>query len=226
MQEKSSVNQSLSLTGKIILLATNFIPLTLLTLCISMFWFPCFSHWSQALAASVTTLYLTPALLGRLAKLGCSGETQIQLDSPAFFFWWLSLQLQMVFNRIPLLEEILRFIPGIYSLWLRIWGSKIGKLTFWAPGTVILDRGFLNIGNNVVFGAGVRLNPHVIAKQDNELILSLALINIGNHATIGGYSLLTAGTVISANEATRSFLLSPPFSVWKDGKRVRNQDSD
>ena len=226
MQEKSSVNQSLSLPGRIILLATNFIPLALLALCVSIFWMPWFSHWSSALACSLATLYLLPAVLGRLAKLGCSQQTQIELNSPAFFFWWLSLQLQIVFNRIPLLEELLRFIPGLYSLWLRIWGSKIGKLTFWAPGTVLLDRGFLNISDNVVFGAGVRLNPHVIAKQEGKLVLSLAPITIGNHATIGGYSLLTAGTIIPDHEATRSFLLSPPFSLWKDGKRVRKEHND
>ena len=79
------------------------------------------------------------------------------------------------------------------------------------------------IGNDVVFGAGVRLNSHVIGKSDDgRLELLLASIEVGDRALIGGYSLLTAGTRISANEASRAFLISPPFSEWKDGKRVRN----
>jgi len=108
-------------------------------------------------------------------------------------------------------------VPGVYSLWLRLWGSRVGKLTYWAPGTVILDRGFLDIGDNVVFGAGVRLNPHVM---ENDL--RLARVKIGDGAMIGGYSLLTAGTEIAAGEATRAFLISPPFSKWENGKRTRN----
>ncbi len=68
------------------------------------------------------------------------------------------------------MEEILRLIPGLYSFWLRAWGSRVGKLTYWAPQTVILDRGFLEIGDHVIFGAGVRINPHVM--ENNVLQLS------------------------------------------------------
>ena len=123
----------------------------------------------------------------------------------------------MLFLRFPATEEIIRLIPGCYSLWLRLWGSRIGSLTYWAPRTTILDRGFLNIGDNVVFGAGVKLNPHVIEKGN----LLLAPVMIGDRASIGGYSLLTAGTVISPNDTVRAFLISPPFSKWKDNKRIR-----
>jgi hypothetical protein len=41
---------------------------------------------------------------------------------------------------------------------------------------------------------------------------------------VGGYSLLTAGTEISADEVTRACQLSPPFSLWKDGKRIKPSD--
>jgi acetyltransferase-like isoleucine patch superfamily enzyme len=138
----------------------------------------------------------------------------------AFVAWWACFQCQVLFLRFPVLEEIMRLLPGVYSLWLRLWGSKIGKLTYWAPGTVILDRGFLDIGDDVVFGAGVRLNPHVMEKTPQAVLL-LAPIQIGSGALVGGYSLLTAGTVIAENENTRAFLISPPFSVWKHGARIR-----
>jgi hypothetical protein len=163
-------------------------------------------------------LYLLPLLPGRLLRESlrrCPAE--LDLGSPDFIRWWASFQCQGLFHRFPVFEELLRLVPGCYSLWLRLWGSRIGKLTYWAPGTIILDRGFLDIGDHVVFGAGVRINPHVI--EDG---LRLAPVRIGDRAMVGGYSLLTAGTEIAEGEKTRAFLISPPFSKWKDGRRSRD----
>lgn len=162
-------------------------------------------------------LYLLPLIPGRILRETLRSSPQsIAVGSPAFLRWWACFQCQVLFLRFPALEEALRLVPGVYSLWLRCWGSRIGKLTYWAPQTIILDRGFLEIGDHVVFGAGVRLNPHVM---ENEL--KLAPIRVGDGAMIGGYSLLTAGTEIAAGERTRAFLISPPFSKWKDGRRTR-----
>ncbi len=163
-------------------------------------------------------LYVVPLVPGRiLREIVRKSSAEIEIGSVDFLKWWACFQCQALFLRFPALEEILRLVPGFYSLWLRCWGSRIGKLTFWAPGTVILDRGFLDIGDHVVFGAGVRLNPHVMEKT-----LKLAIIRIGDDAMIGGYSLLTAGTEIPAGETTRAFLISPPFSKWLNGKRQRD----
>jgi len=164
-------------------------------------------------------LYLAPLIPGRILRETLrSSPPEIAIGSSAFLRWWACFQCQALFLRFPALEELLRLVPGIYSLWLRLWGSRIGALTYWAPGTIILDRGFLEIGDKVVFGAGVRINPHVM--ENNSLLL--APVKIGDDAMIGGYSLLTAGTEIAAGEATRAFLISPPFSKWKNGKRSRN----
>jgi len=57
--------------------------------------------------------------------------------------------------------------------------------------------------------------------EAGELELLLGTVKVGARAVIGGYSLLTAGTEISPDETTRAFLVSPPLSVWKDGKRMR-----
>src|SRR5262249_3948959 len=150
-------------------------------------------------------------------------QGRIALGTKPFFVWWLVFQLQIVFGRFPALEEMLRLIPGLYSQWLRLWGAHIGRFTYWAPGLAITDRSFLSIGHEVVFGAAVRLNPHVLAQSsEGALELLLARVRIGDRAVVGGYSLLTAGTEIPPDEITRALLLSPPFSVWKDGKRVRS----
>lgn len=176
--------------------------------------------WPWKIAAAFVFLYLLPLIPARILRESLRKSTpEIAVGSPDFLKWWACFQCQVFFLRFPATEEIIRLIPGAYSLWLRLWGSRIGKLTYWAPRTSILDRGFLDIGDNVVFGAGVKLNPHVI---DNGMLL-LEPVTIGDRAAIGGYSLLTAGTVISPDETTRAFLISPPFSKWKDHKRIREK---
>lgn len=180
--------------------------------------------WAR-ISAAIACLYLAPPLLALfVARIARIREGYIPLNHPSFLTWWATAQFQMIFNRFPLLEEVLRIFPGMYSNWLRLWGSRIGRLTFWAPGVTVLDRGYLDIGDEVVFGAGVRLNGHVLARApDGSLELALGTIKIGSGASIGGYSLLTAGTEVGEGESTRAHLLSPPFTIWRQGKRARGE---
>ena len=174
--------------------------------------------WPWKIAAAGFVLYILPFIPGRLLReLLRKSPAEIEIGSSDFLKWWACFQCQVLFLRFPATEELIRLIPGCYSLWLRLWGSRIGRFTYWAPGTTILDRGFLDLGDQVIFGAGVKVNPHVIEKGK----LLLAPVVIGDHVTVGGYSLLTAGTMISEDEAVRAFLISPPFSKWKDNKRIR-----
>jgi hypothetical protein len=176
-------------------------------------------------AAALGALYLAPALVARvlLAAAPFTGTT-IRIGSPEFLRWWALLNLQVLFCRFPALDEALRVLPNLYTLWLRLWGSRVGSLVYWAPGTLVLDRSFLDIGDDVLFGAGVRLNPHVMARNaQGELELLLAPVRIGRGCVVGGYSLLTAGTEILPGEVTPAFLISPPFSRWQGGKRLRGR---
>jgi len=202
------------------MLLLNLLPLLHAAGTIACFFLPL--PWSQRIGLAAAVFYLAPLLPGRLLRESLRAcPRDIAVGSPAFLRWWACFQCQVLFLRFPAAEELLRMIPGLYSLWLRLWGSRIGKLTYWAPRTIILDRGFLDIGDHVVIGAGVRLNPHVM-ERDGDPVLRLSPVKIGDRALIGGYSLLTAGTVIADDEATRAFLISPPFSRWKDGKRLRD----
>lgn len=176
--------------------------------------------WPFKIISALAFLYILPIIPARLLRESLrKSPPKIPIGATEFLKWWACFQCQVLFLRFPASEEIIRLIPGCYSLWLRLWGSRIGKFTYWAPRTSILDRGFLDIGDNVVFGAGVKLNPHVMEKGK----LLLAPVKIGDRSLIGGYSLLTAGTVISPNETVRAFLISPPFSKWKDNKRIREK---
>jgi hypothetical protein len=139
--------------------------------------------------------------------------------------WWALFCLQTLYCRFPILEELLRSVPGLYSQWLRLWGARIGRFTYWAAGTAILDRPFLDIGDDVIFGAGVRLNPHVIEQNESgQHELVLATVKIGDGAMIGGYSLLTSGTEIGAGESPHAFLLCPPYTQWKNGRRIKGTE--
>jgi len=174
---------------------------------------------------AVIILYLLPPFCARcILSLYKISSEEIKTDSREFLVWWALSNFQVLFVRFGFLEEILRLVPGLYSGWLRLWGARIGRLTYWAPGTVILDRSFLQIGDDVVFGAGVRINPHVIKADDSgHDCLLLANITIGDRCLIGGYSLLTAGTKISDDEKTKAFFIAPPFTTWTHGKRVRER---
>ena len=211
---------------QLLLLALNSLPLLqLVSIAVLVFLPPLSLGWG--LVAGAGLLYLMPPLAARSILLFCGRrEGRITIGSRDFFVWWALLNLQVIFCRFPVLEELLRLVPGLYSAWLRLWGARIGRLTYWAPGTRILDRPFLEIGDDVIFGAGARLNAHVLARDPSgDLELLLATITIGARSMIGGYSLLTAGTQIAPDESTRAFLVSPPFSQWKDGRRVKDQRS-
>ncbi len=168
-------------------------------------------------------LYLFPPLVARIiCMLFPIDAGRYPYGSRQFMVWWALFSLQSLFLRLPMLEELLRIVPGLYSVWLRLWGAKVGRLTYWAPGTVVLDRPFLRLGDDVVFGAGVRINPHVIDQVDGgQRELILASVEIDDRVVVGGYSLLTAGTRLREDQTLRAFTLSPPFSEWRDGKRVR-----
>ena len=213
MPEKSFAD---SKATQLAMLLCNFIPLLHAAGTLACFFLP--HAWPWKIAAALAFLYLLPLIPARILRESLrKSPPEIVIGSRDFLKWWACFQCQVLFLRFPALEELIRLVPGCYSLWLRLWGSRIGKLTYWAPRTCVLDRGFLDIGDNVVFGAGVKLNPHVLEKGK----LLLAPVKIGERALIGGYSLLTAGTEIAEAEIVRAFLISPPFSKWKDNKRIR-----
>jgi hypothetical protein len=211
---------------QLLMLVLNYLPLMQIVVIAAVVVIP-WAHLGWRIAACIAVLYVVPALAARLLiAFAPIPEGRIRVGTRAFFTWWALANLQMLFSRLPMLEEFMRLVPGLYSLWLRLWGAKIGRLTYWGAGLRILDRSFLRIGDNVIFGAAVRLNPHVLARNEQgEMELLLASIVVGDRTMVGGYSLLTAGTEIAADECTRALMISSPFSRWKNGKRTTKTDS-
>jgi hypothetical protein len=213
---------SLSVRQRILVMALNALPLLHAVVVLGVgFWSWAGAHWR--VLGALLVLYLLPALAARVIVKGFPiRATRMEMGSPDFFKWWALHNMQALFCRLPLLEEVLRLVPSLYSAWLRLWGSRIGRLVYWAPGTRVIDRSFLEVGDDVLFGAGVELIPHLMTRNERgETELLLAPIRIGARAVVGGYSLLAAGTEIPPDEATRAHLLSPPFTKWERGKRVR-----
>ncbi|WP_428305492.1 acyltransferase [Lacipirellula sp.] len=176
--------------------------------------------------AAVGVLYLLPPLAVRLIgrSTGPAQPTSHELGSRGFLAWWYATQWQVVFNRLPILEEFLRLVPSLYSAWLRLWGAKIGSLVYWSPGMRVTDRPYLHIGDRVVFGIDSKLYPHFLAKlSSGSTKLILAPINIGSDALVGGCTLLPAGVVVNACEQTPGGRPFAPFTEFRNGSHRRTQ---
>jgi hypothetical protein len=181
----------------------------------------------RMLVIAPIVLYLAPALLVRActwARPLPSGAFRV--GSGAFLWWWFTAQPQVIFSRLPFLEELLRVVPGLYSAWLRIWGARIGAFVYWSPGVAIADRSLVRIGDRVVFGMGVRLNAHVLAPgADGSPHLYLAPVHIGSDTLVGGYSLVLAGCEIAPGQVTPPLKTLHPFTRWAGGRRTAVEGS-
>lgn len=174
-----------------------------------------------ALLSVPAVLYLAPAIVVRIATwVRPLASGAFPVSSSAFLWWWFTAQFQVLFSRLPFLEELLRTVPGLYSVWLRIWGARVGSLVYWSPGVAIADRSLLRLGDRVVFGMGARLNAHVLAPgSDGTPHLYLAPISVGSDAIVGGYSLLLAGCEIGPGEITPPLRTLHPFTRVTGGRR-------
>ncbi|WP_427158468.1 acyl transferase [Aliinostoc sp. HNIBRCY26] len=111
--------------------------------------------------------------------------------------WWGSHQIQSIYIAIPALEAMLRLIPGVFSIWLRLWGAKVGRDVYWTPGLEIADRGLIEIGDRVVIGHRVGIYSHVIKPRKQNLMLYVKKVKIGSNVFVGAGSHLAPGVVIN-----------------------------
>jgi acetyltransferase-like isoleucine patch superfamily enzyme len=111
--------------------------------------------------------------------------------------WWGSHQIQVIYIAIPVLEALLRLIPGVFSCWLRLWGAKVGRDVYWTTRLEIADRSLLEIGDRVVIGHGVGIYSHVIKPRKQNLMLYVKKVKIGSNVFVGAASNLAPGVVIA-----------------------------
>ena len=146
--------------------------------------------------------YLMPPLCFRIHNQLCPllpGKKNLS-DNSKYSAWWGSQQMQIVYTILPQLESFLRLIPGAYSAWLRLWGSKIGKGVYWAPIVEVIDRSLLEVGDRVFIGYRVSICSHTVIPKSGRQILHIAPVRVGDDAFIGGACGLGLGSIIEAGE--------------------------
>ena len=164
----------------------------------------------------LATVYLLPVACFRLHQLAWPlAEGRIRLDAPGYAPWWGAYQFQLMYTAFPALEAALRLIPGAYSAWLRLWGSRIGRGVHWTPRVEISDRSLIEVGDGVIFGHRSACYAHLVQRRSGGLILYLRRIRIGQGVQIGAGSRLRPGASIAAG------VVLPVLSDIGVGRRVR-----
>jgi acetyltransferase-like isoleucine patch superfamily enzyme len=157
------------------------------------------SVWTMLLLAGV--IYVVPPMVLRVMfrwaplKLGVS-----TIDDRRFSPWLAAHHIQAFYDALPYLESLLRVIPGFYSMWLRLWGSRVGYGVEWPVRIDVLDRNLMDIGNRVVLSHEVELSAHCRDKMDGGASRVLVRpVRIGSYVFIGVGARLNAGASVPSN---------------------------
>lgn len=146
----------------------------------------------------IGTVYLMPLILYRIHFLFFPfTDGYWILSEKKYNPWYASHMFQFPFIACPWIESVIHFIPGLYSCWLRAWGSKIGKKIYWTPRVEIVDRGLIEVGDYVVFGHISAFCSHMVADIEGKPALVIKTIKIGEKAFIGADSQIGPGTIIA-----------------------------
>ena len=167
-------------------------------------------------------IYLLPPILCRLvlALFGRPLTRDALPHSRAFRVWWFLTQLQMLFNRIGVLEELLRLVPGLYGSWLTLWGSKVSPFSFWARDILVSERYLLRVEAGVLIASQAGLAGHIVNLDDQgRHRLLVAPIVVERGAILGIRSGLGPGCRVGAGEMLPAGRMLPPFSCWRDGRK-------
>jgi hypothetical protein len=152
-------------------------------------------------AAFLLLPYFLPLLIQRIV-LGIypikEGGVYIGLDEKSFSPWLFSLRVQQIYLVFPQLERLLFYLPGLYSGWLRLWGSKIGKNVFWTPGTIVNDRSLMDVGDFVIFGHNTYMSSHLLRVKNGRFFVYIKKIKIGSNCFIGAFTKMGPGTTIQS----------------------------
>lgn len=173
-----------------------------------------FTHGFFYLIIALFWLYILPLFLNQVHQLFFPLKEDFQdLSLKEYSPWWGTHQLQFLFIVIPQFEQILHIFPGLFSLWLRCWGSRIGKNIYWTPRVEILDRGLVVIGNSVVLGHQILMSSHMVTNIEGKPYLVIKKIRIGDRAFIGVDSQFGPGTTIEAKAKVK-----PKSRLWWRGE--------
>ena len=109
--------------------------------------------------------------------------------------WFGTHMIQQNFISFKAAEEILRTVPGLFPLWLRAWGSQVGRSVYIAPHFEIADRSLLVIGDNAIFGYGVKVSCHVISpsREHGGLKVYIRIVRVDKGGFVGAAAQIAPG---------------------------------
>jgi hypothetical protein len=176
----------------------SFYPALILSLLLAtVIWFAYQPSFLQPLLFLVIVYIVPPVSLRLHQMIFPIREKPADLSRREYSPWWGAHQIQVLYTAVPQLEALLRIIPGAYSLWLRLCGSRVGRKVYWTPNIEITDRSMLIIGDNVVFGHRCKLLGHAIKPTGKRMILYCKTITIGSNVFIGAGSRIGVGAMIA-----------------------------
>jgi len=168
------------------------------------------------IACLLAWLYLVPPVLARLT-LAAFGRPagRLTLDAPGYRVWWFLTQLQLVFNRLPWLEELLRLVPGLYPAWIGLWGGRLSPFAFVGPGVLITDRHAVRVERGAVLGLNSALAGHMVIRDDEgRFAIVVGTPTVEREAILGGDSGLGPGATLRAGHLLPTGRRVAPFDEW------------
>ena len=157
-------------------------------------------------------VYLLPPLLHRLHERLAPLEAGVHaVVGPHYLPWWGSHQLQRLFIVLPVLEDLLHLVPGAFSVWLRLWGARVGRGVVWSPGTRIFDRSLLEVGDGAILGFGVEATSHLLTHRRGSLVVVLKPVRVGAGALVGAKAKLGPGAKVPAGAVIKALAVVTPL---------------
>jgi hypothetical protein len=161
-------------------------------------------------------IYLLPPLAARLTlTLFARPQGRFTQDTSTYRVWWVLTQWQILFNRLPWLEELLRMVPGLYALWIGLWGGSISPFAYVGPRVWITDRHAVRVERGAVLGMQSILAGHLVIRDETGrwLVLAAAPI-VESEAIVGGEAKLGPGAVLRAGQMLPIGRHIKPFEEW------------
>lgn len=178
----------------------SFFPTLVMLMIFGSFLAICYQPGIISVLSLLFSIYIFPLLIYRIHNYFLPIKEDVSyLCGKEYSPWWGSHQIQSIYITFPVFEAILRLIPGAFSLWLRLWGSTVGKKVYWTPKLEIADRGLIEIGDNVILGYGVGIYPHIIKPKKQDLLLYVKKVKIGSNVFVGAGNNIAPGVNINDN---------------------------
>lgn len=179
----------------------------------------------QRLGLLAAWIYLLPPLAARLTmKIWGRPQGRLTQDMLAYRVWWVLTQWQMLFNRVPLLEEMLRLVPGLYALWIGMWGGNLSPFAYVAPGVLITDRYAVRVGKGAILGMKSSLAGHLVTRDESgrwQILVAAPIV--GSEAILGGEAGLSPGAILHAGQMLPIGRRLAPFDEWPRCRPIESE---